>query len=261
MNSVNKTLYIPLYGKAYVSQRGLFIQDKTAEEIWAEEGFALKGKSKSKWLAYFMGMRSAVFDDWLQRQMTDRKDAAIIHIGCGLDSRILRVGTVGHVWYDVDLPEVIQERRRYFREFSNYHMMDGDVRDCRWLDRVPETGSAIVLMEGVSMYLNPDERSILLHALCSHFGQVRLLMDCYTGLAAKISKYKNPINDVGVTTVYGLDNPKLPENAGLRFAAEHDMTPQKYIDTLPGTEKLIFRKLFAGKFSKKLYRLFEYRKN
>ena len=33
MNNVNKTLYIPLYGKAYVSKRGLFLHDAKAEEI------------------------------------------------------------------------------------------------------------------------------------------------------------------------------------------------------------------------------------
>ena len=26
MNNVNKTLYIPLYGKAYVSKKGLFVR-------------------------------------------------------------------------------------------------------------------------------------------------------------------------------------------------------------------------------------------
>ncbi len=51
MNGVNKTLYIPLYGKSYVSKKGLFLDDKKAEEIWEAEGFALKGKSKSKWHA------------------------------------------------------------------------------------------------------------------------------------------------------------------------------------------------------------------
>ena len=38
MNSVNKTLYIPLYGKSYVSKKGLFLDDKKAEEIWEAEG-------------------------------------------------------------------------------------------------------------------------------------------------------------------------------------------------------------------------------
>lgn len=62
MDSGNKTLYIPLYGKAAVSRQGILLHDPKAEEIWAEVGFPLKGKAKSKWLTYYMGMRAAVFD-------------------------------------------------------------------------------------------------------------------------------------------------------------------------------------------------------
>ena len=42
MNNGNKTLYIPLYAKALVSKKGLFIKDERAEKIWDTEGFALK---------------------------------------------------------------------------------------------------------------------------------------------------------------------------------------------------------------------------
>lgn len=77
MNSVNKTLYIPLYGKAFVSKKGLFLEDTKAEEIWEAEGFPLKGKAKSKWLAYYMGIRSAVFDQWLKQHMKDTTDAVV----------------------------------------------------------------------------------------------------------------------------------------------------------------------------------------
>lgn len=90
MENVNKTLYIPLYGKAYVSHKGIILDDKKAEAIWDAEGFELKGKSKSKWLAYYMGMRSAVFDNWLREQMEKDKNAVVLHIGCGMDSRIER---------------------------------------------------------------------------------------------------------------------------------------------------------------------------
>ena len=67
MDNVNKTLYIPLYGKAYVSRKNIILRDKKAEEIWEAECFALKEKSKSKWLAYYMGVRAAVFDEWLKQ--------------------------------------------------------------------------------------------------------------------------------------------------------------------------------------------------
>lgn len=39
MNEVNKTLYIPLYGKSEVSKKGIILNDPTAEKIWQKEGF------------------------------------------------------------------------------------------------------------------------------------------------------------------------------------------------------------------------------
>ena len=260
MNGVNKTLYIPLYGKAYVSRKGIFLDDKKAEEIWEAEGFALKGKSKSKWLAYYMGIRAAVFDNWVRQQITNTEDAVVIHIGCGMDSRVLRVSEANYKWYDVDFTEVIEERKRYYFESYDYHMIAGDVRDANWLASIPEKKSAIVVMEGVSMYLTSKEIHQLTTSLCAHFEQIALLMDCYTVRAAKMSKYKNPINDVGVIEVFGVDNPELFQHDDFVYVKEHTMTPPEYIDELSGVEKYIFEKLYAGNLSKKLYRLFEYRK-
>ena len=259
MNNVNKTLYIPLYGKAHVSKKGIILADKKAEEIWAAEGFALKGKSKSKWLAYYMGMRSAVFDNWLRAQMADDATAVIIHIGCGMDSRVLRVGTNGHAWYDVDFPEVIEERSRFYQEDASYHMIASDARKIEWLELLPKNANAIVVMEGVSMYMQLEELLALLKGVCAYFKQTNVLMDCYTTFAAKASKYKNPINDVGVTMVYGLDEPKLlTEGTGLCFAKEHEMTPDVLVNELAGVEKAIFKHVFGGNVSKKMYRLYEY---
>ena len=260
MNSVNKTLYIPLYGKAYVSKKGLFLDDKKAEEIWEAEGFLLKGKSKSKWLAYYMGVRSAVFDEWLKQQTVKAPNAVVIHIGCGIDSRTVRVATENHKWHDVDFLEVIEERKRYYTETDNYKMIAGDARECSWLTAVKESKNAIDIMEGVSMYLTIEEMQGLTNSLCNHFENLAILVDSYTSFAAKMSKRKNPINDVGVTDVYGIDNPQEYQSEKLVFIKEHTMIPQKYIDKLKGFERFIFANLYAGGISKKLYRLYEYQK-
>ena len=260
MNNVNKTLYIPLYGKNYVSNKGLFLNDKKAEEIWEAEKFSLKGKSKSKWLAYYMGIRSAVFDEWLKQQMADAPNSVVIQIGCGLDSRVIRVGTKNHKWYDVDFAEVIEERKRYYTESDNYKMISGDARDGNWLTGVEDYKSAIVVMEGVSMYMTAEEMRNLTDRLCAHFEKLVLLVDSYTSLAAKMSKRRNPVNDVGVTEVYGIDDPKDYLCETLAFVKKHTMIPRKYIEKLKGFERFVFVKLYAGSFSKKLYCLFEYEK-
>jgi len=257
MNNVNKTLYIPLYGKAYVSRKGIILHDPKAENVWAAEGFALKGKSKSKWLAYYMGMRAAVFDRWLIAQMETDPSAVIVHIGCGMDSRCLRVGTQGNMWFDMDFPDVIEERKRYYSESAEYKMLGADVRSADWHSRIPSE-NAIVVVEGVSMYLTPEELRQTMAQLASHFASVRLLMDCYTEFAARASRVKNPIRDVGVTRVYGMDDPKALEQSGFSFVKEHDMTPAELVDQLQGMEKRIFRRIYAGGLAKKLYRLYEY---
>lgn len=259
MNNVNKTLYIPLFGKAYISKKGIILRDPKAEEIWQKEGFPLKGKSKSKWLAYYMGMRAAVFDRWLAGKMEEDPQTVILHMGCGMDSRILRVGHREHLWYDVDFPEVIRQRSRYYEESDHYRMLSADVTDEGWIQDLPR-GNAVVVMEGISMYLSHEQLLETLRALCAHFDRVHLLMDCYTSFAAKASRVKNPINDVGVTQVYGLDEPEMLEQAGLRFLGENEMTPQDLIDELKGGEKRIFRTLYAGSAARRLYRLYEFEK-
>lgn len=262
MNNVNKTLYIPLYGKAFVSKKNIILQDKKAEEIWQNEGFSLKGKSKSKWLAYFMAMRSAIYDQWLANKIKNNPNAVVLHIGCGMDSRIERLSSHNTKWYDIDFPEVIEERQKYFTETEYYHMISVDMRTEQWKNHIKPNQKAIILLEGVSMYFSPFELQNLLSNLAGYFNSVRILMDCYTEKAAKISKYKNPINDVGVTNVYGYDNPEdLAEKSGLKFLSEYNMTPEKYIDELQGIEKWIFKKVFAGKISKSMYKMFEFEKN
>jgi len=258
MDAVNKTLYIPLYGKSFVSKKGIILKDIKAEEIWAAEGFPLKGKSASKWLAYYMGMRSAVFDRWVAEKMKAMPDAAVLHLGCGMDSRVVRTGDGTHLWFDVDFPEVISQRGRYFRESETYKMISSDVRSGDWLNEVPGS-SAIVVMEGISMYLKPEELKAVLNHLTDRFETVHLLMDCYTSFAAKASKYRNPINDVGVTQVYGLDDPIQLQTQKLRFCRSHEITPEELIGQLQGMEKRIFRTLYAGKVADRMYRLYEFK--
>ena len=60
-------------------------------------------------------------------------------------------------------------------------------------------------------------------------------MDVYTEFGARTSKYKNPVNDVGVQKLYG--------------------------NELKGFEKIFFKLMFTGKLYSKIYRLYELGKN
>lgn len=258
MNEINKTLFIPLYGKAQVSRKHIILRDKKAEEIWDREAFPMKGKAKSKWLTYFMAMRARVFDDWTDTMLRQHKTALVLHIGCGLDSRCLRVKENYTKWVDVDFPDVILQRARYFEETANYHMTAADASKTEDIMKLPDSSDVIVILEGVSMYFTNAELKTLLCHLQEKYAAVHLLMDIYTEFAAKASKYKNPVNEVGVTKLYGIANlEQLAAGAKLKVKAEHSLTPYHLIDELTGFDKVFFKTVFAGKMTGKIYRLYE----
>lgn len=259
MNAESKTLYIPLYSRSFVSKKGIILSDKKAEEIWGSAGIELSKKSKSKWLSYYLAMRSRVIDDWTRAQMDDHTEAVVLHIGCGLDSRIERVGSSHHPWYDIDLPPVIEERSKFYRQTIDYSMIEADATDDKWLNIMPHDKNAIIIMEGISMYIETEAFKALLKRLCDHFEKLHLIVDCYTDFAAKHSEHRNPISEFDVQNVYGINRPEiLTEETGLTFVKEHDITPDYLSKELKGFERFIFKNVYGGAISKRLYRMYEY---
>lgn len=260
-SNVEKTLFIPLYGKSFVSNKGIIIEDRKAEEIWSKECFDLKSKSKSKWLAYTMAMRAKVFDNWVNKKLKENKDAIVFHLGCGLDNRVNRVNSRGHLWYDIDLPSVIEKRKDYYSENAEYKMLGIDLmshKDKLLLKEVPTGETAIIVMEGLNMYLSDAIMGWIYHIFISRFEKVYFLFDVYTPLAVKLSRWQNPINEFGSFRLFGVKNYTDLEKLSVKFVKEHSMTPQHMISELDNVEQIIFKIFFAGTFAKKLYKLYEY---
>ena len=258
MNEVNKTLYIPLYGKAKVSRQGIILNDPCAEEIWKEEAFPIHGKSRSKWLAYNMAMRARVFDDWTDSLLQQNEDALVLHFGCGLDSRYMRIKSSRSEWIDCDLSDVIETRKKHFQENETYHMKALDASRPEQIEALPNRDTAIVVLEGLSMYLTNSQVHGLLQALDKKYQNLHILMDVYTEFGVKASNYKNPVKDVGVTRLYGInDIDSIIHGLRIRFVKEHSFTPKALVNELAPPERMIFKMLFTGKIYKKIYRLYE----
>ena len=256
MNEVNRTLFIPLYGKTQVSEKGIILNDPMAERIWKAEAFPIHGKSK--WLAYNMAMRARVFDDWTEAMLRANPDALVLHIGCGLDSRCLRVKETYAHWIDADFPEVLSLRRKYYEENDAYHMMAIDASKAEQIARLPDSETAIVVLEGISMYLTNAQVRCMLRAFEKKYTQLHILMDVYMEFGAKASRYKNPVNDMGVTELYGIDDVKaLLDDTRIKLKAEHSFTPDRLINELKPFERVFFRTMFAEKIYRRIYRLYE----
>lgn len=261
MTNESKTLFIPLYGKAMMSREGFF-EDKTAENIVSSCGYDFSDVDRSKKLAIYMAMRAMQYDELTEQFLGRYGDSIVIHLGCGLDSRCRRVKSSPKCWYDLDFPDVIELRRGYYSDSDTYKMISSSVTDLSWLDKIEYNGERVlVIAEGLSMYLTEDEVVSLVNALGERFGnekKVNLLMDAYSDKAAKLSKYKNPINKVDAQISFSMSDPSLLENRcdNARCVLDKDIILPKYIDRLTGVYKTRFR--FMGRFGKSFYRIYGY---
>ena len=81
----------------------------------------------------------------------------------------------------------------------------------------------------------------------------------YYSFAAKLSRYKNPVNEVGVTTLYGIDAPMmLTSQTLLKLKQEHTLAPTYLIDELRGFDRAFFKMVFSDRMVRRFYRLYEF---
>jgi O-methyltransferase involved in polyketide biosynthesis len=259
MKNESKTLFIPLYGKAMMSREG-FIADRTAERIVAECGFDFGLVDRSRKLAIYMTMRALQFDRYAREFAKAHPDGVIIQLGVGMDSRIQRVPCTNK-WWDLDFPEVIALRKQYFPENERYRLLAAPALPADWLAQIPEGGHALVLAEGLSMYLSEADVRSLMDALQRHFDETLFVLDAYSRLAAKLSPLKNPVNAVRARIDFAMDDPQLLAEGreGVRCVLNEDIITREYTEQLKGKDRLRFR--WMGRAGRNLYRIFGYQLN
>lgn len=258
LNNESKTLFIPLLGKALMSRDNLFLHDPKAEEIISKIDYDFNLLKQSKWLSMYMSVRALIIDELCNKYILEHPNTTIIHLGCGLDSRCLRVNGNYKNWYDIDYEEVISIRKNFYNEDNSHKMIGSSVLDFKWLGQIEDNENIIVIAEGLTMYLSEEEIKCLISRINERFGDVHLLFDAYTKKGVRCSRFKNPVNQMSAEIKYGIDNPDefLLLNEKLEYVATYLI--KKDDNNLHGLTKFIFNNLYCGKISQSMYKIYEF---
>ncbi len=114
LGSVQKTLLLPLWGRAVESRKPHpLLVDPTATRIiglidcdFSTIATNISFVSQLAWIA-----RSLHIDRTIRRFLEKHPTATIVNLGCGLDTTFERVDNGRLSWYDLDLPEPGPARR------------------------------------------------------------------------------------------------------------------------------------------------------
>lgn len=176
IGDVAATSLITLYCHAIETRSdNPILVDLKSVEITAELNKTLSGSEQpleralvagtlDKNLVIHIAIRARKYDEYVRDFLSRYPDGVVVNIGCGFDSRFLRIDNGRLIFYDLDLPEIIAIKKSFFTVNKRYHLVASSVLDYGWMAPVRQhKGPFLFMAEGVFMYLDgEDVRSLVL---------------------------------------------------------------------------------------------------
>ena len=101
----------------------------------------------------------------------------VVALGEGLETQLWRVNNDQLRWVSVDLPPVIDLRKRLLPSSPRQELVASSVVDGAWLDEIDGKCGTLVTAQGLLMYLQPDLVHELIVACASRITEGALLFD------------------------------------------------------------------------------------
>ncbi|KXO98659.1 class I SAM-dependent methyltransferase [Tsukamurella pseudospumae] len=230
LGDVQETLLIPLYGRARdaAANRSVLADTRAIELVDAIDydftrftGPSLPGSV----------LRASIFDQYVRDFLADHPDGTVVDLGCGLSTRFDRLDNGSVRWFDLDLPDTMALRRRFFTDSERYTMIDGSIFDEDWYEAVAERGGPVFLLsEAVLLYFAREEVEDVLGRLARRFGGNRLAVDT-GGRFMMGHQDQNPVfRSIPARMQWVCDDPRTLEPIGLRLLESRTFAhPQKAV--------------------------------
>ncbi|MBZ5582250.1 MAG: class I SAM-dependent methyltransferase [Acidobacteriia bacterium] len=178
LGPVQETALVPLYARALESRRKRpILEDAKAAEIvdsidWDFRRFGQRRKVVG------CTLRSAMFDVWVQDFLRRHPEGSVVEIGAGLNTRFERLDNGRVHWYDLELPEMVELRRKFFCDSERRITLAASVLDPDWIETVRRSrGPYFLVAETVFAYLEEAQVKAALGRIASGFPEVTIALD------------------------------------------------------------------------------------
>lgn len=188
LGGVMETLLITLYIRAKdAKSRNPVINDQKSAEIIRNIDYDFKKFDNGILSYYGVLARAKIMDRKATEFIKKYPDCVVVSVGCGLDTRFSRVDNGAIRWYNLDFPEVIAQRERFFAPNERETNIAKSALDPSWPKDVNTNGKKLlILSEGMMMYLKEEEVKDFLYILTNGFDRFEAQFDLlYKGMVNK----------------------------------------------------------------------------
>ncbi|MFI9815255.1 class I SAM-dependent methyltransferase [Saccharothrix variisporea] len=257
-----ETMLATLYARALDSRaRKPILNDTAAFDAVQRIDYDFRRTGINASSAAGVAMRAKKLDDWTRDFLRTHEHATVLHLACGLDTRVFRLSPGPHTrWVDVDLPQVVTLRERLLAiPDGDYRLIASSVTDDGWLDEVPADRPTAVVAEGLTMYLHEHEVRALVEKVTARFPGGELLFDVYGTFGIKLQKLVPAVRRSGATLHWGLDDPRAIEAWGLSLVEDVRSLELPEIADMPASGRIPLRVMAKLPGFKDVGRVLRYR--
>lgn len=223
LGAVEDTLFVPMLGRIYSSRNfpGILYDTKALELEPLLPRSIIEADRQTQYTYLASASRSANMDRYIRRFLSRHDDGIIAQIGCGLETTFFRNDNGKNVWFEIDLPNVIEYRKSVLEGNEREILLPGDAFKEEWVTRIrSEYPTAPILVVASGLFYYFEEKDVLsLIQMLSGYGNIELIFDTVSKSGMGMMRKKH-LKTVGVTDVPmffyvdSLDDlkKKLPDN-------------------------------------------------
>jgi O-methyltransferase involved in polyketide biosynthesis len=242
--TVQETLLLPLWGRAIEAQKEKpLLNDRMAAEIIdkIDYDFSVINKNIGSLSQHGWVARSLHTDRIVLNFIKQHPEATIVNIGCGMDTTFSRIDNGKIKYYELDLPEVIELRKAFFKETERYKSISSSFLDTQWFEKITVNDGLLLTAGGVLYYTEEEKIKKFFIALADHFGRCELFFDSLSPFGIKVgNKQVLKAGGINITlAAWGLKSAKSIEKWDDRIAVVESIPMYKGMKQgLPLSQKI-----------------------
>ena len=192
-NTVQETLILPLYSRKLCSELypNLY-RDETAVRLIDQIDYDFSEAEKNsrslmrRFGALEVAMRQNDLTFEVQAYLKTHPCAAVVNLGCGLDSTGRSCDNGSCKIYNLDLPDVIAVRNELLPAGEREENIPCNLNDTEWFSQIDASGGAVFFASGVFYYFLTEQVKALVQKMADAFPGGVLVFDAANRTAVKM---------------------------------------------------------------------------
>jgi O-methyltransferase involved in polyketide biosynthesis len=190
LGHVQKTMFLPLWGRAVETQKAHpLLVDKKAVEIIQKVDYDFAAMSANiSPLSMFAWIKRSMFTDQVVRNFLKvHPNGTIVSIGCGMETTFERMDNGTLTWYDLDLPDTIELRKKFIPEGERRKFIAASFMDKEWPGLISSKDGVLLVAAGVLYYFSEEQVKAFFLRMADAFPSCELVLDVCSPVGVKIA--------------------------------------------------------------------------